>query len=355
MATRTTVALAVVVGVCAAGVGVGVAQAGSDAAGPAVTQVDPEYLDEAARAGAGGGAGGGAAGDGGRVAAAATSSIGGRVTGTSGVAAPGYTVEAFTSDGNFMNDAQTGVDGRYQVMSLQPGPYKVKVSPPVGVRRVWAAGWFGGGSLLTARVVALTGTPATVDVVLPTAGGLSGQVRGLAGGATVSACGLSFLDCRSAAIGPSGGFDISGLPAGVAQIVVRPNSGAELVFPKLPPRPGVVVKAGMRASILLDAVRQGPPKVTSTVAEPTPPGRDTTPPRVLRASLVTTAAGRAVRVAAADVGGGSGVARMQVRVGARFSAPRSYTPAAVTVPRLGRVVVRVADGAGNWSGWAPTR
>lgn len=349
MATRTTVALAVVAGVCAAGIGVGVAQAGSGggAAGPAVTQSDPEYLDDAARAGVG------AAG--GRVAVAATSSIGGRVTGASGVAAAGYTVEVFTSDGNFINDVRTGADGRYQVTSLQPGPYKVKVSPPEGVRRVWAAGWFGGGSLLTARVVALTGAPATVDVVLPVAGGLSGQVRGVAGAATVSACGASFLDCRSAVVGPGGGFDISGIPAGVAQIVVRPTSGEALVFPKLPPRPGVVVKAGMRVTVLLDAVGQGPPTVTSTVAEPVTPGRDVTPPRVLRATLVTTATGRAVRVAAADGAGGTGVARMQVRVGSRFWAPQSYPPAAVAVPRTGAVVVRVADGAGNWSGWSPAR
>lgn len=351
MATRTTVALAVVAGVCAAGVGVGVAQAGGGEAGPVVTQTDPEYLTDAAgRADAVGTS----SGDRRASAAIATSSIAGRVTGASGVAAPGYTVEAFTSDGNFINDASTGADGRYQLTSLQPGPYKVKVSPPTGVRRVWAAGWFGGGSLLSARVVALTGVPAKVDVVLPTAGGLSGQVRGLAGGGTVSACGASFLDCRSAVIGPSGGFDISGLPAGVAQIVVRPTSGEALVFPKLPPRPGVLVKAGKRVSILLDAVRQGPPTVTSTTAEPPVPGRDTTPPGVLRAWLVTAAKWRAVRVSAVDTGG-SGVTRMQLRVGTRFWVPRGYTPRTVAVPRTGRVAVRVADGAGNWSGWSPIR
>ena len=341
---RTRVVAALTVGVCAAGVGIGVAQAGQGGAGsPPVTQTDPEFITDSASAG--------------RVAAkVSASSIRGRVTGVGGSAAAGYLVEAYTSDGNFMNDARSDSNGRYALASLQPGPYKIKVSPQPGGPASWAAGWAGGSpGLLTARVYSLGTTALTVDVQLPRAAGLSGQVQSRpAGPAPVTACGQSFLDCRTANVNGSGRFAITGLPAGTVSVSLRIGTRAPLVFPKQPPRAGVRVVAGATTQVVLNAATQGAPQVTATSPPktPMPVRRDTAAPAVTRATLVRVGAARRVQVAATD---NVGLARLQISFGGRVRVSRGFTTARVAVPGNGAVAVRVADTSGNWSPWRLAR
>ncbi len=338
------VAAALTLGICAAGVGIGVAQAGQDSAGaPPVTQTDPEFITDSATAG--------------RVSAmVAASSIQGRVTGVGGSAAAGYLVEAYASDGNFMNDARSDSDGRYMLASLQPGPYKIKASPPPGGTPSWAAGWAGGSAgLLTAQVYSLGTTALTVDVQLPRAAGLSGQVQSLPPGpATVTACGQSFLDCRTANVNASGRFAMTGLPAGNVSVSLRVGTRAPLVFPKQPPRPGVRVVAGATTQIVLNAATQGAPQVTATSPPkiPVPVRRDTAVPAVTRATLVRVGPARWVQVRATD---NIGLARLQVSVDGRVRVSSGFTAARVAVPGNGAVAVRVSDTSGNWSPWRPAR
>ena len=377
---KIRVPMVVAVGCCAALAGVAVSQAGyaaQDPTPPKVTQVDPEQLAEVGPAP--GAQRAPAAPSGGRVtggaAAATATSISGVITATGNRAVKGYTIEAFTSDGNFIADTTTDALGRYAFVGLQAGPYKVRISGPAAGAAPWAMSWVGGASTMTkASVLVVGATGIKANVTLAPAATVTGKVAGVPAGSEVRVCGATFLDCRIAATAANGRFTVTGLAAGLDSIVVKPAGGTDLAFPKLPPRPGVLLQAGKTTDVSLDARTQAAPVVTIggkviRPSSPPPPPPDRTAPTVTSAKLTTeqgtTEQGKAgtsakptteegkryVTVTANDGQGGSGLAKVQVRVGTSTLAPTRFTTDAIAAPGTGEVAVRVQDKAGNYSGW----
>lgn len=368
---KIRVPLLVGVGCCAALAGVAVSQAGFAAQSPTpprVTQIDPEQLAEV---GPNPGAQRAAPeASGGRVAGGTAASISGVITGTGNRAVGGYTVEAFTSDGNFIADTTTDALGRYAFVGLQAGPYKVRVSGPGTGAAPWAMGWVGGAtSMGKASVLVVGATGIKANVTLGPAATVTGKVAGVPAGSEVRVCGQTFLDCRIATTAANSRFTVTGLAAGQDSIVVRPVGGTDLAFPKLPPRPGVLLQAGKTTDVSLDARTQAAPVVTIggkvvRPSSPPPAPPDRTAPTVTSAKLTTeqgktdtsakptTEQGkRYVSVTANDGQGGSGLAKVQVRVDSKELAPTRFTTDPIAAPGSGEVAVRVQDKAGNYSAW----
>lgn len=173
----------------------------------------------------------------------------------------GAMVEVFTLNGEFVNDARTNYAGTFSIPSLNLGSYRVRARPPS--TRPWAAAWApSAGSFLNAGTVNVRSFGGKVTLTLPYGGTIAGTVSGLTATATVTVCGTSFLDCRSAPT-RRGAFRITNLPAGVVQVVVRLANGRALSFPAQPPRPGVRITAGRTLTIRLNAITQTAPYIVS--------------------------------------------------------------------------------------------
>lgn len=348
---RIRMSLVIGMGCAAAVAGVAVSQSGFAAQNPSppkVTQVDPEQLAEVGaqpgqRAAAG-------------KAAATSGAISGVVTGTGNKVVAGYTVEAFTADGNFIADTVTDASGRYTLAGLQAGPYKVRFSGPASGAAPWAMGWAGGSSVMTkAAVVNVGATPIKANITLPPSATVTGKVTGVPAGSEVRVCGGTFLDCRISTTAANGRFTVTGLAAGTDSIVVHSVGGVDLAFPKLPPRPGVPLKAKTTTDVVLNASTQAAPTITvgNKVVIPTspPPPPDRTASTVTAAMLTTENGKRYVEVSASDGQGGSGLKYVQVRIGTKELSPSRYTTEALAAPGTGEVAVRVQDKAGNNSEW----
>ena len=291
---------------------------------------------------------------------ATAGSVTGLVRGPRGQAVAGYTVEVFTPDGNFVADAVTDIRGRYTVSGLPRGPYRVRVSGPKTGPAPWAMAWVGQQpSLLKAAVVNVAGSPLTADVVLASAAVATGRVEGVAVGSEVKLCGETFLDCRGTVTRPDGSFELRGLAAGTASVVVRPVGGGELAFPAQPPRAGIPLRANQTTQILLDARSQSAPRVAVQGKEvrQSPAGvvTDRRAPRVLSATLSQHRGKRFVTVVASDGQGGSGLAQVQVRTGDRERPPSPFITDPISAPGSGKVAVRVQDKAGQFSAWVVAR
>lgn len=294
------------------------------------------------------------------VASAKTGSVTGVVRGSSSRAVAGYTVEAFTPDGNFVADAVTDAAGRYAISGLPRGQYRVRVSGPRTGAAPWAMAWVGRQpSLLKARLVSVGGPRVKADVVLTPAAMVVGRVSGVPAGSEVHVCGESFLDCRLAVTDAGGGFEVRGLAAGTASVVVRPVGGSDLAFPAQPPRAGVPLRANQTTLLALDAATQSAPRIILQGKEVrqtvTPPPRDQLAPTVLSATLSQERGKRFVTVVATDGQGGSGLAQVQVRSGDRERPPSPYLTEPISAPGAGEVAVRVSDKAGNFSDWVVAR
>lgn len=357
--------LLVGIGCCTALMGVGAVQTGFAAQTPEppkVTQIDPEQLAEVGPAQSPSlrrparGLAGLAAVAAAAASPGATDALSGVVKGTNGAVVPGYLVEAFTSDGNFIADTTTDAAGRYAFPTLQAGPYKVRVSGPSQGAALWAMGWAGGStSMAKARVLVVGPSAQTVDVTLPRAATVTGIVSAVPVGSEVRVCAGSFLDCRFTLTNASGRFTIAGLAAGLDSIVVHPVGGVDLAFPKDPPRYGVTLRAGQTTTVALDARTQGDPVVTIAGKVIRPPGprplRDRTAPTVTKAKITAEGPKRYVTVSATDNQGGSGLRNVQVRVGDAQMAPTPYSQTPLAAPGTSPVAVRVQDEAGNYSTW----
>lgn len=352
------------IGCCAAVAGVIAGQSGFAAQSPAppkVTQIDPEQLAEV---GAGSGSSTPQSGMGAPVGRSAggtapvttVGAITGAVTGTGNRAVAGYLVEAFTADGNFIADTTTDSGGKFTLAGLQAGSYKVRFSGPASGAAPWAMAWAGGSADMTKASVLVVGTSALKsNITLSAAATVTGKVAGVPAGSEVRVCGATFLDCRTSFTAANGRFAINGLAAGVDSIVVHPVGGVDLAFPKQPPREGLTLRANQTTDVTLDAATQAAPVVAigGKVIKPTSPpsAPDRTGPKVTAAKLTTEKSKRYVTVTATDGQGGSGLAKIQVRVGTKEFAPSPYTTDGVAAPGTGEVVVRVQDKAGNYSGW----
>jgi hypothetical protein len=213
--------VAVVAGVAAAAAGLAVAGAvSSGAAGGGsvpVTQVDPEVWSARTE-------GGGV-----RAQAVAATSLSGQVTTAGGVGVPGYRVEAFTRDGNFIADAVTDGRGRYAMSNVQLGPYRLKVSSVLPRPAQWAPRWSGNAvNFTSAAIVNLGQAPATWNVRLVPAATMTGRV--LAGRVpqarvTVRRCGGSFLDCAATKTDARGFYLFAGVPADRQEFTMVDGSG----------------------------------------------------------------------------------------------------------------------------------
>lgn len=291
---------------------------------------------------------------------ATTGSISGVVRGSNGRAVSGYTVEAFTADGNFVADTVTNSGGSYTLAGLQRGTYKVRVSGPRTAAAPWAIGWVGGASsFLNARTVAISGPTSKADVTLQPAATVTGWVKGVPRGSEVRLCGASFLDCRTAVTDARGNFVVRGLPAGTASVVVRPVGGSDLAFPAEPPRPGVPLRANQTTTLNLDAAVQAAPVVVLAGkrfnSNPPPTPSDAAPPRVISAVMSEELGRRYVATKATDGRAGSGLAQVQLRIGDEELEATGYTSRPLLVPGDGEVSVRVTDKAGNSSDWVVAR
>lgn len=286
-------------------------------------------------------------------------SVVGVVRGSNGLVVPGYTVEAFSADGNFVADTVTNASGRYTLASLPRGTYRVRVSGPRTGAAVWAMGWFGGSSFLNAKDLAVGGPTAKADVTLQRAAMVTGRVTGVPRGSEVRLCGESFLDCRSSLTDARGNFAVRGLPAGTASVVVRPLRGTDLMFPEEPPRPGVTLRASHITRLELDAATQAAPVIMiggkRLDTSPPPPPVDVSLPTVISAVTSEELGRRYVATKATDGLGGSGLAQVQLRIGGVEQRATPYTSQPLLVPGDGEVSVRVTDKAGNSSDWVVAR
>lgn len=284
-----------------------------------------------------------------------TGSVSGVVRGSNGRAVAGYTVEAFTADGNFVLDTVTNASGSYTLASLPSGPYRVRVSGPRTGAAPWAIGWFGGSSFLKAKTLNVGGPLVKADVVLVAGATVTGQVAKVARGSQVRLCGESFLDCRASVTDARGAFVVRGLPAGTASIVVRPVGGTDLAFPQEPPRAGVSLRAGQTVTLALDAATQAAPVITIAgkplAQSPPRPPADVSPPTVISVVSSEDSGRRYVATRATDGRGGGGLAQVQLRVGGEEQRATRYTSQPLLVPGDGEVSVRVIDKAGNASDW----
>lgn len=287
--------------------------------------------------------------------ASAVPALTGAVTAGGRTSVQGYLVEAFTSDGNFVADTTTDAAGRYSFPTLQAGRYLVRVSGPAAGPAPWAMAWAGGATMQEARVLLVEASGQTADVSLAPAATLTGEVRGVPTGSEVRVCGPSFLDCRFAPTDAVGRFSITGLAAGVDSIVVHPVGGADLAFPKDPPRFGVTLRSGRTTTVTLDAQTQAAPVVMvgqKVIKPPVPPAtRDRTAPTVTSAKIQSEGGKRYVTVDATDHQAGSGIRSVQLRIGTTVLAPIAFTADPLAAPGAGRVAVRVRDRAGNSSKW----
>ena len=285
-------------------------------------------------------------------------SISGVVTSPDGRGVAGYTVEAFTPDGNFIADTVTDVSGNYTLTSLQAGPYKVRMSGPTGGTAPWAMAWVGGTSVMTkARVLVVGAKGLKADVKLSPAATLTGRVTGVPVGSEVRSCGATFLDCLTAPVAPDGKFTIRGLAPGQNSIVVRTGGSGELAFPKNPPRAEVPLRAGQTTNVSLDGRTQAAPIVTIAgkpvgIGAAQTPRLDRSGPAVTSATITSEQGKRYVQVNASDGQGGSGLAKVQVKVGQRELPATRYTREPLAAPGTEEVAVRVIDKAGNSSAWA---
>lgn len=289
-----------------------------------------------------------------------TGSVAGVVRGSNGRAVPGYTVEAFTADGNFIADTVTNTSGRYTLASLPKGPYRVRVAGPRTGAAAWAMGWAGGSSsFLNAKTLTVGGPQVTADVTLTPAATVTGRVTGVPRGSEVRLCGDSFLDCRVSVTDARGNFAVRGLPAGTASVVVRPVGGSDLAFPEEPPRQGVPLRANQTTTLTLNAAIQAAPEIKVAgkrlnESPPRPPD-DAAPPTIASAVTSEELGRRYVTVKATDGRGGSGLAQVQLRVGEEELKATRYTSQALLIPGEGEVSVRVTDKAGNSSDWVVAR
>lgn len=220
--------VAVVAGVVLAASGLAVGGAVSSGAvggggSPPLTQVDPEVW--AART-----EGGGV-----RAQAAASTTLSGQVSDPRGAGVPGYRVEAYTRDGNFMADAVTDARGGYAMANMQPGPYRIKVSSVKPRPAQWATRWSGNAVRFTsAAIVNLGNTPTTFNVRLLPGTTVTGRVvTGWTPQARVKIrrCGGSFLDCAETTTDARGFYSFAGVPAEPQQFTMFKAGAAKPLVP----------------------------------------------------------------------------------------------------------------------------
>ena len=161
-----------------------------------------------------------------------------RVTGTV-VNAKGWpmadaAVVLMDTNGDLMAETQTDFAGRYEVTSLQEGPYVVQVLPSAKDSAQWARTWYPEArSFLRADVLTVTnaGAMANVSVQPGARVDLTVVAQGKpVVGATVQVCGESYLDCQAATSDAKGTVSLVGLPVTPLRVAVTTTGGTRYEF-----------------------------------------------------------------------------------------------------------------------------